>query len=585
MARVLTVEGLRVVFPGVAGDFPAVRDVSLHVDAGEILGVVGESGAGKSTVGRALMGLLDYPGYIAAGRLQLGRDTLTGLDKAALRAIRGTRIGMILQESLSALNPVLTVGFQLIEAVEATTTLRGAAARARVVDLLRQVEIPDPERRLSDYPHQFSGGMRQRVVIAIALAGEPPLLIADEPTTALDVSVQAGVLSLLQSLCRDRRLGIILVTHDMAVISQVADRVAVMRDGVIVESGPAEAVLRRPQHPYTQALVRAVPPADRRLNRFVVVGDSRATAPADRANAWLDAQRGEPAAAGPAVSVDGVSVDFSAGWQLLPPRRRTFRAVDKVSLEVAPGESFGIVGESGSGKSTLAYAIMGLVGHAEGRVAVYGKPVPPRPRETQDRHLAETIQIIFQDPFSSLQPRMRVGAIVAEPLIARRQVPRSVAHGIAEDLLVKVGLPADAAGKLPHQFSGGQRQRISIARALIMRPRILVCDEPTSALDVSVQAQILNLLKDLQDEFRLTLLFISHDLAVIRQMCGRVAVMRGGRLCEVNGTEVLFENPTHDYTRQLLRLMPRFAYSGAQVGPGPIQPSGTAGPHPIPSPR
>jgi peptide/nickel transport system ATP-binding protein len=559
---VLTVENLTVVYPTPGRPLVAVDDVSLTVHRGEILGLVGESGAGKSTVGNAVARLIDSPGRIEGGAIRLaGVGDLATFTERQMCAVRGRRIGMIFQDPLTALSPVMSVGAQLARAIRLTSSLRGAAVRRRAIALLEEVGIPQPERRLRQYPHQFSGGMRQRVVIAIALAGDPGLLIADEPTTALDVSIQAEVLALIRGLAERHRAGVVLVTHDMAVISEVADRVAVMRYGRMVEAGPTAEVLSGPKADYTRALIAAVPRTDRRLDRFSLVDEAKS--PSAAAAAWLAGGGAHTAAAGtPIVTVDDVSVVFETGKALRPSARRRLAAVDGVSLEIAPGETFGLVGESGSGKSTLARAICGLVRPTAGTIRYRGHDRDALDRDRRLLPIRLSMQMIFQDPFSSLHPRQRVGTLLSEPLRVNGLADGAQARKIAEGLLERVGLTAADARKLPHQFSGGQRQRICIARALATRPAFLVCDEPTSALDVSVQAQVLNLMKDLQAEFGLTILFISHDLAVVRQMCDRIAVMRQGRLCEVATADALFEAPRDDYTRHLLSRMPRFATDG-----------------------
>jgi len=554
---VAAVENLTVVYPTRAGDFTAVDDVSFDVRPGEIVGLVGESGAGKSTVGNAIARLIDYPGRIARGRIVLnGAGDLARLSEREMCAIRGRRIGMIFQDSLTALSPVKRVGDQLLRAIRLASGETGAEARARALQLFREVGIPEPEVRLRQFPHQFSGGMRQRVVIAIALAGDPDLLIADEPTTALDVSIQSEVLRLLQRLGREHRAGIILVTHDMAVIDEVADRVAVMRHGRLVEFGEKDVVLATPREPYTRALVSAVPRADRKLRRFELVDDTQS---ARVSLNWSRIDRQEEIGDGPVVALDGVTVTFQTKRSIFPGARRYVTAVDDVSFELRSGETFGLVGESGSGKSTVARVICGLQQADRGTVRFLGHDIRALSRDRTLRSTRLAMQMIFQDPFSSLNPRQRIGALLSEPMRVHGLAESDEIPRIVRNLLERVGMRPEDAEKLPHQFSGGQRQRICIARALAMRPSFLICDEPTSALDVSVQAQVLNLLKDLQDDLGLTILFISHDLAVIRQMCDRIAVMQNGQICEIGDVDALFEAPRHDYTRRLLSLMPRFA--------------------------
>jgi peptide/nickel transport system ATP-binding protein len=552
---VASIEDLSVVFPTWTGEFTAVDGVSFQVAKGEIVGLVGESGAGKSTVGNAIARLIDYPGRISRGRILLdGVGDLAELTEAEMCAVRGRRIGMIFQDPLTALSPVVSVGRQLLRAIKLSTGLTGRPARARALELFEEVGIPDPPIRLKQYPHQFSGGMRQRVVIAIALAGDPDLLIADEPTTALDVSIQAEVLRLLQRLGREHDAGIILVTHDMAVINEVADRVAVMRHGRLVEFAAKTEILGAPKQDYTRALIRAVPRTDVTLDRFELVGDGTAPEPGA-----LDWSARPEATDRPVVEVRDLDVTFLTGKALMPSARTWLKAVDGVSFDILQGETFGLVGESGSGKSTVARVICGLETPSGGRVRFQGHDLGRLRSDPSLRAVRLSMQMIFQDPFSSLNPRQRVGALLMEPLRVHRLAEGDAARDLVASLLRRVGMRAEDGGKLPHQFSGGQRQRICIARALAMRPAFLICDEPTSALDVSVQAQVLNLLKDLQRDLGLTMLFISHDLAVIRQMCDRVAVMQRGELCELAETEALFNAPSHDYTRRLLSLMPKFA--------------------------
>jgi peptide/nickel transport system ATP-binding protein len=562
----LEIEGMAIEFASRRGTVRAVNGIDLAVGSGEILGVVGESGAGKSTIGNAVMGLLEPPGRMVAGAVRLRGERIDGLDTEAMRRIRGKRIAMIFQDPQTSLNPLETIADQLIDTMRTHLPLSEREARARAVDLLRQVGIPDPERRVDDYPHQFSGGMRQRVVIALALCADPEVVIADEPTTALDVSIQAQILDLLRGLVRERGVGMILITHDMGVIAETADRVAVMYRGDVVEIGPTAKVLQAPDHAYTRSLIAAVPRADVKIERFPVVEYIEraevAREPFDLSTHWLGEGRRTVRSAGPLVEVKGLSKTFRSGRML--GRAVGVTAVDDVSFAVAEGESFGIVGESGSGKSTIARLITGIYPVSAGSIAFDGVDLTRiRSRAELNRHRRQ-MQMIFQDPYSSLNPRMRVLDIVAEPIRFHALAEgRRAVEQIVRDLLEHVGLGAASALKYPHEFSGGQRQRISIARALATRPRFLICDEPTSALDVSIQAQILNLLKDLQAELGLTILFISHDLPVIRQMCDRVAVMKDGRMLEIAPTERLFEAPETDYARHLLRLMPRMDRAGA----------------------
>ncbi|WP_278182848.1 dipeptide ABC transporter ATP-binding protein [Vibrio misgurnus] len=558
----LAVKNLRIEYPSRHGVHVAVKSLTLDIQAGEIVGVVGESGAGKSTVGNAVIDLLSPPGSIAAGEVYLNGEKISGLSPQAMREVRGSKIGFIFQDPMTSLNPLFTVEQQLTETIHANMQVSDQQAYQRALSLLQQVGIPQPENRLKQYPHQFSGGMRQRVVIAIALAGEPDLIIADEPTTALDVSIQDQILTLIRELCKQNNVGCMLVTHDMGVVSNVTDRVAVMYRGDLVEFGPTGKVLGTPQHPYTRSLISAVPRSDRKLDRFPLVSyieQAQQLQPLDVKNHWLGQSQDQRQYRGPLLKVDNVSLRFITKDSLFASRREYVQASDNVSFEVHEGETFGLVGESGSGKSTIARVIAGLYQPNAGRVSFEGIDLTALKSEHQRRPLRRQMQMVFQNPYTSMNPRMKIFDIIAEPIRFHKLThSESETRHIVNDLLEHVGLGAMAGLKYPHEFSGGQRQRISIARALATRPRLLICDEPTSALDVSVQAQILNLLKDLQDELNLTMLFISHDLPVIRQMCDRVGVMQMGTLLEVAPTEQLFTDPQHEYSKKLISLMPEF---------------------------
>lgn len=562
--NLLEVANLSIQFPTRRGIIDAAKDININLQPGEVLGLVGESGAGKSTIGNAIVNLLEKPGRISDGSIKFQGQELRQLDDDAMRKVRGDRIGMIFQDPQTSLNPLLRIGEQLTETIKKSLAVSDKEAHERAVDLLVAVGITQPEARLKAYPHQFSGGMRQRVVIALALAGEPELIIADEPTTALDVSIQAQILDLIKDLCKTRNLGVIIVTHDIGVIANIADRVAVMYRGEIVESGPVNQILNSPEHPYTTSLIAAVPPTDRKLHRFNSVdyidgGDSSNEAKRiDVSTHWLGEQNHLKSPDGIAVSVENLKLSFVLQNAIFKRNRKTLQAVDDVSFSIADGETFGLVGESGSGKSTVARLIVGLHKPQSGQIRVMGNEVELHKQDERSLAARRALQMIFQDPYSSLNGRLKVLDIVAEPIrFFKMASSEKQTRSIVQDLLDHVGLGAAAAMRYPHEFSGGQRQRISIARALASRPRILICDEPTSALDVSIQAQILNLLKDLQEELGLTMLFISHDLPVVRQMCDKVAVMRSGAICEIAETEALFESPQHEYTKHLLQLMPK----------------------------
>ncbi|MDF0595203.1 dipeptide ABC transporter ATP-binding protein [Psychromarinibacter halotolerans] len=555
MTEALQIEGLRVEYP--RGDdtvMAAVDGLSLSIGPGEIHALVGESGAGKSTVGNCIMGLLDPPGRIASGSIRIaGRALNTATGRVdGLRP--GRDIGAIFQDPMTALNPLFTIGQQLSEGMRHHLKIGKAEARAKALELLRSVEIPEPEKRLDQYPHQLSGGQRQRVVIASALSCDPDLLVADEPTTALDVSVQATILDLLRDLASRRKLGVLLITHNMGVVAQIADHVTIMRHGQTVESGPSRQVLGRPSADYAKALIGAVPRLDRKLHRFPVIEAQHEGEAAAQEQIAARVKRTVPEGT-ELLSVENVGITYGGGFLGGPG----FKAVEGASFAVKRGEIFGIVGESGSGKSTLATAIAGLLPVSEGRMRFRGEPL----RVRRPIPVRRAIQMIFQDPYSSLNPRMRTGAAIHEPLDFY-----DTGDGTTPETLVEaVGLPRDAAARYPHAFSGGQRQRISIARALAGQPDLLICDEPTSALDVSVQARVLNLLKDLRDRTGLTMLFISHDLSVVRQMCDRIAVMKSGRIVELEDAETLFTRPRDPYTRDLLSLIPTL--DGLAAAPQP----------------
>jgi len=559
----LEIKNMLVEFPNRHGDFTAVEDTSIEVAAGEILGIVGESGAGKSTIGNAVMGLLQAPGRLGGGEIYLNGDRIDGLSSEHLRKLRGNRIGMIFQDPMTSLNPIETIEMQLVETIQEHLDLPPADASARAIDLMERVGIENAKVRIKQYPHQFSGGMRQRVVIALALCAEPELIIADEPTTALDVSIQAQILDLIKELCREKQVGVILITHDMGVIAETADRVAVMFRGRLIESGSTNDVIRNPSQPYSKSLIAAVPPSNKKIDRFPKVAmdnsDGGRLQNLDLSSHWLGHGRRFEDTDDALISIRNISKRFPLNSAILKRDRAYIDAVKNISFDVMPGETFGLVGESGSGKSTVARVITGIHPATSGSIVFANADLAKIKSGAERRLVRRDIQMVFQDPYSSLNGRMRVGSIVAEPIIINKLAKtRTERESVVLDLLDLVGLGRDAARKYPHEFSGGQRQRISIARALATRPRFLICDEPTSALDVSIQAQILNLLKDLQEKLNLTYLFISHDMPVMRQMCNRIGVMRSGELVEVSETEALFNDPQHSYTRSLIELMPKF---------------------------
>jgi peptide/nickel transport system ATP-binding protein len=531
---VLAIENLTVALPSWAERAHAVDGVSLQVLRREILCVVGESGSGKSVMAKAILRLLPEPQVrVTGGRVMYeGQDLLT-LPPTGIRAIRGGRIAMIFQEPMVALNPLMTVGRQTDEIIEVHTALRPAQRRQRVIDVFGDVRLPEPERILKSYPHELSGGQRQRVMIAMALALEPALVIADEPTTALDVTTQAQILRLLKELQARHGTAILFITHDFGVVAEIADRVAVMRQGRLVEQGQARDVLERPQHAYTQALVAAVPSLSPR---------------------HLFGTRSGPGPERPLLAVAGLSKTYSGRGGAFSLSRRRVRAVAGVSLEIGKGRSLALVGESGSGKSTLARCIVGLERADGGAILLEGSDVAGLSR-ARLRPFRKVLQMIFQDPFASLNPRWRVGDIIAQGPIVNG-TPRKSAHAEAAELLRLVGLDPKAANRYPHEFSGGQRQRIGIARALAFKPKLIIADEPVSALDVSVQKQVLELLDELRGAFDLSMLFITHDLRVAAHVCEEIAVMKDGVIVERGATADVFARPRHEYTKALLAAVP-----------------------------
>ncbi|BBL71347.1 ABC transporter ATP-binding protein [Methylogaea oryzae] len=529
----LSVENLAVEFRNGGQAVRAVDGVSFRIAKGECFALVGESGSGKTVTALSVLRLLVAGGRIVGGKAALEGTDLFRLSEWDMCRVRGSRVGVVFQDPMTFLNPVLTVGRQIAEAVALHRGLKGDALRTRVVELLDMVGLPDPQSRYGAYPHQLSGGQRQRVMIAIALAGEPDLLIADEPTTALDVTLQVQILGLLKELQQRTGMALWLITHDLGVVAQIADRVAVMQSGRIVEQAPLKTFFERPQHEYTQKLLNSLPTVD---------GCGRRPAPEERR---------------PLLAVEDFRVYY-------PVRKGVFqrvvdhvKAVDGVSFELEPGSTLALVGESGCGKSTLGKSLLGLIPHHAGAIRFDGEDVTVA-RGEKRRRLCARMQIVFQDPYSSMNPRLIVGDIVAEGLDSLfPDMTRDERRERVERLLVQVGLPPEARLRYPHEFSGGQRQRICIARALAVEPKLLVCDEPTSALDVSVQAQIIRLLKQLQDDHGLSYLFISHDLAVVAELAHRVAVMRQGRVVEQGDARQVLLSPGHDYTRRLLAAVPR----------------------------
>ena len=602
---VLQVRDLVTRFETQRGTVRAVQDVSFDVRAGETLALVGESGSGKSVTALSLMRLVRPPGRVVSGSVRFGGRDLLGLSEKEMRAVRGGGVSMVFQDPMSSLNPVMRIRTQLEETMLAHGKFTGTAARERAVELMRRVGIPDPEARLADYPHAFSGGMRQRVMIAMALANQPDVIIADEPTTALDVTIQAQILELLGELNRDLGTAIVLITHNLGVVARSCQRVAVMYGGRVVEQAPADELFAQPRHPYTRALLAATPhlaaardvplvPIDGRPPDLVApipgcAYAARCDAAQERcqreqppefsdggARAWECWVAGEDGQLPPAplpdvgerpnrdqrsdvplLSVEDLVKTFPVKRRAGRLRRTTteVRAVDGVDLTIAPGETVGLVGESGCGKSTVARALLGIHPPTSGRITFDGQDASELSGE-ELRRFRSQVQLVFQDPMSSLNPRLTIGDAVREPLVVRGLAQGSAADRRVAELLELVGLDPEVATRYPHEFSGGQRQRIVIARALAVEPRLLVCDEAVSALDVSLQAQIVNLLQRLQRDLGLAYLFIGHDLATVRHISDRILVMYLGQVVESGPSELLTSRPQHPYTASLLSAVP-----------------------------
>ncbi|WP_181704864.1 ABC transporter ATP-binding protein [Chthonobacter rhizosphaerae] len=526
---VLAVEGLRVSVRTDAGETTLVDGLSFALRRGETLAIAGESGSGKSITSLAVMGLLPPAVRVTGGTIRLKDTDLLSLPEGRMRSLRGDRVAMIFQEPMTSLNPVLTVGAQLVEAIRAHEPVSRGAARTRALEALKAVRLTQPEQRLDQYPHELSGGMRQRVMIAMALALRPEVLIADEPTTALDVTVQREVLDLLRDLQRDLGTAIILITHDMGVVAEMAGRVVVMRHGRMVETASTLDVFERPAADYTRDLLAAVPRIGRGKPRSSAIGE-------------------------PVARLDDVVVRFPVRSGLFGRVTRQVHAVEHVSFDVRRGETFSLVGESGCGKSSIARAVVGLVPH-QGRIEIAGTAFADL-RPADQKALRRRVQIVFQDPMAALDPRMTVGDLVAEPLVIHRIGSPAERRARVADLFRHVGLSADQIDRYPHEFSGGQRQRICIARALALKPDLIIADESVSALDVSVQARVLDLLRALQTEFGIAILFISHDMAVVENISDRVAVMYLGQIVELGTRAQVFGDPRHPYTRRLIEAVP-----------------------------
>ena len=541
--------------------FTALEGMDMVIEQGKIVGIVGESGAGKSTIGKAMLGLLDENARIASGDVTFKDTVISGRDENFYQSIRGSKIGYIYQNPMTALNPVLTIGEQLIETIERHTDKQGADARSYAIELLENAEVTMAESRLSKYPHQMSGGLCQRIVFAIAIAAQPEIIIADEPTTALDVTVQKAVLTTLKNMVKKHNIAIMLITHDMGVIAEMCDYVYVLRYGQLLEHGTTKQILTRPQVEYTKTLMQSIPRSDRKVHRFKVptpmTGGNR-----DRAIAYLKAkEKNQSITAGKTLlSVRNMSKTFIKPATMFKAEE-SFTALQDINFDVSQGETLGIIGESGSGKSTVGRVILGLHEPDDGCEVLYNdKNIAHITTPEERAQHCLSLQCIFQDPYSSLNPRMSAGQNITHAIVAHGIVSRAEGKQLAQDLMELVGLRSEDVHKKPHHFSGGERQRIGIARALSFRPDFIFCDEPTSALDVTVQAELLNLMKDLQEELGLTMLFVSHDLAVVRQMCNRIMVMQEGKIVEVAQEKQLFTKPTQKYTKELLDSMPKFAF-------------------------
>ena len=505
--------------------YPAAIDMNYEVAAGEVLAIVGESGSGKSSSQMGLMSLLASNARVS-GSVKVRGTEMLGVAESQVRKFRGKEVAYIFQEPMTALNPVYTIGFQIVEALKTHFPITNKEAKARAVELLTLVEIPNPEKSFDKFPHQLSGGQRQRAMIAQSLACDPGLLIADEPTTALDVTVQAEILDLMRNLKDKLNSAVVLITHDMGVVADMADRILVMKDGLTVEQGTADQIFNRPEHPYTQALLKAVP-------KLGSVGSRELKISGD-----------------PVLKLEGVSITY-------PKRGRVpaFTAASDISFDIFPGEILGLVGESGSGKTTVGRAAIGLLPVSAGSIKLIGEEIAGADQKKL-RSLRQHTGIVFQDPGSSLNPRLPIGESIGEPLLLAGKGKGDELNVMVEDLLDSVELPRSYRNRYPHELSGGQRQRVGIARALALRPDLLIADEPTSALDVSVQARFLELLLELQDRLKFACLFISHDLAVVDMLAHRIAVMQNGKLVEIGDKDQILKNPREEYTRKLISAVP-----------------------------
>ena len=554
---IVAIRNLRVEFETDSGTVVAVENSSFEVFPGETVCLVGESGSGKSVTSLSLMRLEEFGGgKIVSGELTLetatyGKLDLVDTDLEAVKAARGKEIGMIFQEPMTSLNPVFTIEKQLTDGLKHHTKLNGTKLRAKAISLLREVRIPDPEARLKQYPHELSGGMRQRVVIAIAMACAPRLLIADEPTTALDVTIQAEILALINRLKSDHNMGVLFITHDMAVVAQMADRVLVMHQGKIVEEGLVDDIFHKPRQQYTKALIAAVP----RLGSMAGTKYPKPLEVPGKKTMHITNKGVENADNKNVLELKSLVTRFPVYGGILKRKLANVHAVENVSFSIGKGETFGLVGESGCGKSSCGRSILRLVEPSSGDIILNGKSLLSLSRSGL-RSARREMQMIFQDPFASLNPYMRVREQISEPLKNFGIKNKSHTDDLVSDILKKVELPNSFLKRFPHELSGGQRQRVAIARAIVVNPSLVIADEAVSALDVSVQAQVLNLLMSLQDELQLSYLFISHDMAVVERLSHKVGVMYSGRIVEMGSRSQIFENPQHTYTRSLISAVP-----------------------------
>ncbi len=558
MSNIIEVKNLTVDFNTEDGVVHAVKSISFNIPKGKTVGLVGESGSGKSITSLAIMRLIANPGKVTAGEIKFeGKDLLKASEKQ-MREIRGARISMIFQEPMTSLNPVLTIADQITETLMLHQNLSKEKALEKALDLLKQVGIPHAEERLYFYPHKFSGGQRQRIMIAMAIACNPDLLICDEPTTALDVTIQKQILDLLAEIQKKTNMSLLFITHDLGVVADIADEVIVMNKGEIVERNTSREIFQSPKHPYTKGLLACRPSLDENPDRLPVLSDFM--------NAQGEEVMPEPRKVSPLVQkvedkvlleVKDLRTHFPHTGGLLGRVQSWTKAVDGVSFQVKKGKTLGLVGESGCGKTTLGRTIMRLIEPTDGQIVYDGQDITKLDYKTM-HGIRKKMQIVFQDPYASLNPRMTIGAILMEPMqIHNLGANNDERRETAVQMLKKVGMTEAMMNRYPHEFSGGQRQRISIARALMVRPDFIVCDESVSALDVSIQAQILNLLLDLQDEMNLTYIFISHDLSVVKFISDEVAVMYSGKIVEHNTAESIYASPQHDYTKKLLSAIPR----------------------------